>query len=220
MDKATSAGSRTIGARRTPVGVSDGTNMAISPWKIIHSHYLVRDPWVTLRADRCEMANGVVLDPYYVQEAPDWVQVVAFDHQDRILITRQYRHGAALISTELPCGTVEPGETPDEAIRRELLEETGCTCDELLALPVLSPNPACYTNRIHPYIAIGTRQIRGQALDQTEEIEFEFLPTAAVLRLVDDGAFPQALHIATLFLALRNQRTADLLRRTSPLGPS
>lgn len=113
--------------------------MAITPWKITNSRYLIRDPWMTLRADRCETASGVVLDPYYLLEPQDWVQIVAFDREDRLLIIRQYRHGAGLISAELPCGAIEPGETPDQAARRELLEETGCISDALERLPVLPP---------------------------------------------------------------------------------
>jgi 8-oxo-dGTP pyrophosphatase MutT (NUDIX family) len=99
--------------------------MSIKRWKTLDSRYLIRDRWMTLRADRCETAAGVVLDPYYVQEPEDWVQIVAFDVQDRILLTRQYRHGAGVISLELPCGTVELGETAAQAAARELLERRG-----------------------------------------------------------------------------------------------
>jgi 8-oxo-dGTP pyrophosphatase MutT (NUDIX family) len=179
--------------------------MPPTPWKTITSRYIVRDRWMTLRADRCETGTGVVLDPYYVQEPEDWVQVVAFDSQNRVLLIKQYRHGAGLISTELPCGVVEPGEAAAEAAARELLEETGCAAETLEALPVLSPNPARYSNRIHSFIATGTRQVQQQRLDETEEIEFEFLPVSEVLALIDVGSFPQALHVASFLLALRRR---------------
>lgn len=177
--------------------------MPLTPWKVVSSRYVLRDRWMTLRADHCEMASGATLNPYYVQEPPDWVQVVAFDDENRLLVVRQYRHGAGLISTELPTGNVEPGESPDHAAARELLEETGCSARTLTPLPVLSPNPARYSNKVHAFIATGARRIKAQNLDDTEEIEFEFLPLDQVLALIDDGKFPQALHIASLFLALR-----------------
>jgi len=81
--------------------------MPLAPWKTLSSRYIIRDRWMTLRADRCETAAGVVIDPYYVQEPEDWVQVVAFDPADKILMIRQYRHAAGLISNELPCGGIE-----------------------------------------------------------------------------------------------------------------
>jgi 8-oxo-dGTP pyrophosphatase MutT (NUDIX family) len=180
--------------------------MPITPWKVLGSRYVVRDSWMTLRADRCEMVSGVTLDPYYVQEPPDWVHIVAFDDHDRVLIIRQYRHGAGVISNELPSGTVETGESPIDAARRELLEETGCAAETLLALPVLSPNPARYSNRIHAFLATGTRCVQEQTLDDTEEIEWEFLKIPEVLTLIDASVFPQALHVASLFIALRQLR--------------
>lgn len=180
--------------------------MAITPWKTIGSRYVVCDRWMTLRADRCETAIGVVLDPYYIQELEDWVQVVAFDHQDRILLTRQYRHGAGRVCLELPCGVVERGETPAQAASRELLEETGCTSELLLPLPVLSPNPARCSNRIHAFVATGTQRVQEQLLDETEQIEYEFLTVNEVLSLIDAGAFPSALHVASIFLTLRSRR--------------
>ena len=183
--------------------------MSLRRWKILSSHYVVRDRWVTLRADRCELPSGAVIDPYYVQEAQDWIQVVAFDTSERVLVTRQYRHAGGFVSTELPCGTVEAGETPEAAARRELLEETGCSAAQLLALPALSPNPARFANRIHAFVATGTRAVQPAVKDETEVIEFEFLPVQEVLGLIDAGGFPQALHIASLFLALR---TFDKLR--------
>jgi 8-oxo-dGTP pyrophosphatase MutT (NUDIX family) len=160
---------------------------------------------MTLRADRCETSNGIVLDPYYVQEVEDWAQVVAFDAADRILIIRQYRHGAGQVFTELPCGGIERGEPPIEAASRELLEETGCAADSLEALPEMFPNPARYNNRIFTFMACGARQVQQQQLDATEDIEFEFLPLPAVLALIDAGSFAQALHVSGLFLALRRR---------------
>ena len=160
---------------------------------------------MVLRADRCETADGVVVDPYYVQEPPDWVQIVAFDRRDRILLNRQYRHGAGVISTELPCGKIEAGEAPVEAARRELLEETGCVAQALLPLPALSPNPAHYSNKVHAFIALDTQQVQKQNLDTTEEIEFGFTPIPDVIALIEEGTFLQALHVAYLFLAMHKR---------------
>ena len=177
----------------------------IHPWRLIDSRYLVRDRWLTLRADRCQIPTGAVVDPYYVQESPDWVQVVAFDAQERILVTRQYRHAAVVVCAEFPCGTVESGELPEQAARRELLEETGCTVGTLSLLSTLYSNPARDCNRIYVFVATETCCAQPQRLDATECIEFGFLPVPEVLAQIDDGQFSQALHVASLFLALRSR---------------
>jgi len=180
--------------------------MAIIPWKTLDSRYLIRDPWMVLRADRCETGHGVTVDPYYVQEPQDWVQIVAFDRDDRILLVQQYRHGAGLISRELVSGKIEVGEAPADAARRELLEETGCVAQTLLPLPALSPNLASLSNTLHAFIGLNTECVRAQSLDATEEIEFGFVTIPEVFALIESGGFLQALHVAYLFLALQKRR--------------
>lgn len=160
---------------------------------------------MTIRADICETADGRIIDPYYVQEPSDWVHVVAFDKQDRILVTRQYRHGLGEVCTEIPCGALEDQEDPLTGVQRELLEETGCEAELYQALPSFSPNPARYANKIHPFFAMGVRQVQAPKFDENEEVEFEFLSISQVLQLIDSGDFQQPLHVATLFATLRKR---------------
>ena len=165
---------------------------------------------MTLRVDRCETPDGIIVDPYYVQEPCDWVHVVAFNRVHEILLTEQYRHGIGKVCLELPCGAVESGEQPETAIRRELLEETGCQIDELVALPPISPNPARYSNLIYPFVAFGVEQVEAQNLDEAEEIQFKFWSLHKVMELVRKGEFWQSLHAATLLLALDKAGILDL----------
>jgi 8-oxo-dGTP pyrophosphatase MutT (NUDIX family) len=60
-----------------------------------------------------------------VLESSDWVNVVALTADERVVLVRQYRFGTEEIGLEIPGGLVDPGETPLEAARRELREETG-----------------------------------------------------------------------------------------------
>jgi len=177
--------------------------LPLHPWKIVSSKYLVQDRWLSLRADRCETAEGLVIEPYYVQESPDWAHIAAFDEELRLLLVRQYRHGPRSISVELPSGMVDPGEEPRKAVVRELLEETGAEVRELLPLSSMSPNPARMANTVHSFAGTGARIVAAQKLDQAEEIEFFFRPLPTVMEMIDSGEFCHSLHIATLFLALR-----------------
>src|SRR5439155_17624284 len=60
-----------------------------------------------------------------IVEHPGAVAIVAVDHDDRVMLVRQLREPARKALLELPAGTLEDGEEPLAAARRELEEETG-----------------------------------------------------------------------------------------------
>ncbi len=175
----------------------------ISHWKTIKTEYLVRDRWLSLRADTCLTGDGVRVDPYYVLEYPDWTHVVALDHDNRVLITRQYRHAVGMICTEIPGGEIEEGELPIEGARRELLEETGCTAELLEPVSEFYPNPARQNNRVHSFLARNVVQTEDANPDEAEDIQCEFIPIPELIELVDTGEIHQSLHVASIFMALK-----------------
>ena len=187
-----------------PSGKTDQS--ALAPWKIIKTKKLVEDKWLTLRADTCETERGIIVDPFYVVECSDWVEIVAFNDNEEILLIQQYRHAAGKISLEIPSGSMESeDDSPIETAKRELLEETGCTADRFEHVGWLHPNPARQNNRNHCILATGTRMVQEPKPDQTEDIRFEFVPLKTLFDSIEKGTFFQALHISSLFLALKHR---------------
>ena len=172
-------------------------------WTIETSEYVLQDKWITVRADSCRTERNINVAPYYVLEYPDWTHIVAFDAHKRVLITRQYRHGARKICTEIPCGIIEKHETPIDAACRELREETGCTVGEMTLIGTFYANPANQTNRIHSFLATQTEVTEHTHFDMTEDITCEFVPINTIYTLIEQGEFNQGLHIASLLLALQ-----------------
>ncbi|RZK46767.1 MAG: NUDIX hydrolase, partial [Pedobacter sp.] len=101
--------------------------MEILKWQKLASKYLVRERWATLRVDTCKLPNGTIKDDYYVLEYPNWVNAVALTKENQLILVRQYRFAAEIISLEVPGGVIDDGEDPETAIVRELIEETGYT---------------------------------------------------------------------------------------------
>lgn len=167
-------------------------------WEILSTEYLVKRPWLTARRDVARLPDGRVNNEYYVLEYPDWVNVIAITKDGLMVMERQYRHGLGNTCFELPCGVIEDGETPLEAAKRELLEETGFAGGEWTPWMVLSPNPATSTNLAHSFLAVGVEKVSGQHLDATEDIEVFLLEPQFVRKLLDSNKILQALMAAPL----------------------
>jgi len=171
-------------------------------WKVISSEYIHKGPWATLRTDKCEMPDGRIVPSYYVLEYPDWANAVALTEDNKIIMVRQYRHAAGVVSLEIPGGVIENGESPETGMKRELLEETGYQFDNLELLCKLHANPSTANNITHCYLARGGKKIQGQHLDEQEQIEVEEYTINEVKQLLADNKITQALHCTTLFYAL------------------
>ena len=168
-------------------------------WKILSSEYLVKRPWLTARRDVAELPDGRINHEYYVLEYPDWVNIIAITKDGKIVMERQYRHALGNTCYELPCGVIEKGETPLEAAKRELLEETGFAGGEWQEWMTLSPNPATSNNLAHSFLAVGVEKVSGQHLDATEDIDVYILEPGYVRELLLNNQILQALMAAPLW---------------------
>jgi ADP-ribose pyrophosphatase len=135
---------------------------------------------------------------------PDWINVVAFTAPEdggELLLVEQYRHGIDASTLEIIGGVADPGENPDEAARRELLEETGHAAAEWISLGTCLPNPAVQNNRCHLYLALGCRPVAALDLDPSEELRVWAAPWAEARQLLQAGRLDHALVMAA-FLRL------------------
>ena len=171
-------------------------------WKVLSSEYIHKGPWATLRTDKCQMPDGRIVPAYYVLEYPDWANAVAITEDNKVLMVRQYRHAAGVVSLEIPGGVIEQGEDPVEGMKRELLEETGYEFNNIEPLCKLHANPSTANNITHCYLARGGKKVQGQHLDEHEQILVEEYSIDEVKQLLAENKITQALHCSTLFYAL------------------
>lgn len=133
-----------------------------------------------------------------VLESTDWVNVVALTEEGRIVVVRQYRFGTEVVTTEVPGGLIDPGESHEESAKRELLEETGYASDHWSYLGNVDPNPAVQTNRMHHWLAKGCRLVAEQELDPGEDIEVATLSEEEMRAAVASGEIRHALVLTAL----------------------
>ncbi|CAN5291560.1 NUDIX hydrolase [soil metagenome] len=183
-------------------------------WRVTASRYVHKDRWIALRADDCVTEDGVEVAPYYVLEYPDWVEVVALDAKDNLLLVRQYRHGMGDFTIELPAGGMDPTDTdPCLAGARELLEETGCA-GVVSYVGAAWPNAGTHTNRVHTLLARDVVQVAEPKDDPTERIERFWVPAAEAVRMAMAGELAVAMHVASLLRGLAQAGVASITVRT------
>jgi 8-oxo-dGTP pyrophosphatase MutT (NUDIX family) len=173
---------------------------ALKPWRVEATETLVKDRWIDLRAETCITAEGVTIAPFYILGYPDWAHVVALTPEGRFILVRQWRQAAQMVCLELPGGMIDPGEAPEAAAARELLEETGFAGDQPRPLGVTWANPASHTNHVRSFLITNARPTALQHTDPSERIEVVEAGWDDLPGLIERGEFSQALHIASLML--------------------
>lgn len=168
----------------------------------MESEYLFKEPWLTVRKDKCQLPNGNIIPAFYVNEYPEWVNAFALTKDNKAVMVRQYRHGIREVGIELAGGVVDEGESLEEAVKRELMEETGYRFETFEYLGKICANPSTTNNFMHMYLARGGEKVGEQELDHSEEIEVLLMEIGEVKQLLRENKIHQSLHANCIFYAL------------------
>lgn len=168
-------------------------------WETVSSEYLFRRPWLTVRRDTVRLPNGTVIPEFYVLEYPDWVNVIAVTAEGNFVFIRQFRYGLGETRYELCAGVIDPDETPLEAAKRELFEETGFGNGKWEEFSVISGNPSVTNNLTHCFLATGVERISTQHLEASEDISVHVLTVDEVRELLVRDEIKQSLMVAPLW---------------------
>jgi len=175
----------------------------LQAWKQVSTEYLVQESWFKLRRDRVLKSNNEIMPSYYVLEYSNWANVFPITTDGKVILVRQYRYGIGQWSLEIPGGIMDPGETnPLEAAKRELLEETGYSCKEIVETAIIAPNPATANNVMYCYLATGCELTHEQSFDEHEELEVILVTMEELKTMLRENKILQSLHTTSMFYAL------------------
>ena len=186
-------------------------------FRTIHSEIVYQGRAFNVRRDEVELPNKniTLLD---IIEHVGAVTLLPLDDEGQIWFVRQYRHASGQELLELPAGTLEPGERPEECARREAREEIGMAAGKIQKLGEFFLAPGYSTEYMHVYLLTDLRPdpLKG---DDDEFLRVEQIKVEQVYPMVWQGLIRDAKSLAALMLARPLLSLPHSSRRGSPGGP-
>jgi len=167
----------------------------IEPEETIRTTTAFAGKLVTVRRDEVRLPAGQTTTREIVVHA-ETVAVLPVLPDGRLVLVRQYRKAAERILLEMPAGGIDGDETPEEAVRREMIEETGYRVGTVDHLCSFFTSPGFTTEYMHLYRASGLQP--GEPTEETDQIEVVLLTPGEAWQRVESGEIADAKSILAL----------------------
>ncbi|NYZ17500.1 NUDIX hydrolase [Azospirillum sp. RWY-5-1] len=175
-------------------------------WQVLEERELLRrDPWMRIAVQRVRLPDGREIDDYHRIRLQDVAVILAVDGAERLLVLNGYKHGHGRVDLTLPGGAIDPGETPLDAARRELREETGLAAASWRALHHAVTNANYHCSTEHYFMARELNVVGGTTSGDLEAMEAAWLTPDEVRARVADAGAPVVLGVLCGFLLYLRQ---------------
>lgn len=165
---------------------------SIEPEPTVATQTVFSGRLINVRKDTVQLPNGTKTDREIVVHS-EVIAVLPVLDDGRIVLVRQFRKAAEKVLLEVPAGGIDGDETPEDAVRREMIEETGYRVGSMKKLTSFYTSPGFTTELMHLYEAHDLQP--GVATEETDQIEVVLMmPHEALKRLeADDTADAKTL---------------------------
>jgi|SRR5581483_4723215 len=167
--------------------------------RIINKRRTRISAWVDLIEKVVQFSPETVPEIFHFITQRDYVGIFARTADGLIPIVRQYRPSVEEYTWELPAGTVEDGETPEQAALRELLEEVGGSVSELLYLGNFYPDTGRVQVQSHAFFATVTREAD---FTPPDGLLIRYVTHEELKNMMLSGEFRHQVHLAIYAIVL------------------
>ncbi|HJU11980.1 MAG TPA: NUDIX hydrolase, partial [Candidatus Binataceae bacterium] len=172
--------------------------------KIISSKEQLKNKLFTIVEEVAHDPSGFEIKRSIVRH-PGSAVMMAVDEKSRILLVKQFRLPAEQYLWELPAGRLDPGETPLEAAKRELREETGYKAQSWTELTEFWASPGYVAEKMHIFFATGLTEGEKEPMED-ERIEVHWFSLDEVGRMIRDGRISDAKTMIGYFMYVEHHR--------------
>ncbi len=181
-------------------------NIHRGPWEIKDTHRIFKDDFIEVNVD--EVTGGDHNERTYATvEMKPGVAVLAFNENDEVYLTKQFRYALNKESIEVVCGGIDKGMNPLDAARKELKEEIGLVADRWEDLGTVDIDTSIVHCPCRLYVARGLSKV-GSDQEATEDIEPLKVPFDEAVAMVMRSEITHAPSCVVILRAfLKNEST-------------
>lgn len=177
------------------------------PERVLESRSIYQGRKVHLRVDTVELPGGA-RSLREIVSVPQAVVILPLTDDGQVYLVRQYRAAIGDYLLELPAGTLDPGESPEQCARRELIEEIGMQAGTWQLLTSFYTVPGICDEVIHLFLARQLSPAHAQP-DADEFIEVISLPMDQAIAMARSGQLRDAKSIIGLLWVAGGSRAQE-----------
>jgi ADP-ribose pyrophosphatase len=168
--------------------------------KVISSKMVYKGQILNLRVDTVKTADERRSTREIIEHAP-CIAVVPVDADGNILLVRQFRLAAGKELLEIPAGGIDQGESPEEAVIREMREETGLKPGKVERLTGFYLSPGFSSEYLHLFL-VSEFESDPLSAEDTADIELVKMPVSQIKELIKSGEIEDGKSVAGLLMYL------------------
>jgi ADP-ribose pyrophosphatase len=153
---------------------------------------------IQVALDTTALPDGSVIQRDVILH-PGAAAILPMIDAEHVCLVRNHRPTVGQTLLEIPAGTLDPGESPEDAAIRELAEETGFRAAQWRRLTVFLPSPGVLDERTHLFLAMELKPGE-QRPEKDEQLEPHILPWKDAMEMALDGSISDAKTLIALLL--------------------
>jgi len=168
-----------------------------NPWRAVATRPVYENPWIRVRHDDVIQPDGLPGIYGVVEFKNRAVGVLPVEDDGAVWLVGQHRYPLNMYSWEIPEGGCPADESPEDAARRELREETGLTCERLELVARCHLSNSVSDEEAFIYRAVGLTRGASEP-EGSERLEVRRVEWSEAWRMVREGEITDAMSVVAL----------------------